>query len=185
MLARALQGLQRTDLMIQALLDASRFHTASCILNDFQYCDLAEVVLQTVEELNIKYNGQCRFVKPGSIFGRWDSVAIHRALENLCANAAKYGFSGTPITVELNRDVDVARLSVHNEGGQIEEADQVRLFDPFYRGVSVEQEKVAGWGIGLTSVKSVAEAHGGTVAIESEEGRGTTFFLSSTLANLG
>jgi signal transduction histidine kinase len=163
--------------MIQTLLDANRIRAGSGLSLEFQYCDLSDVINKTYQDLVNIYGQRFSFVKPEPILGVWSSEGIRRALENLATNAVKYGSSGTPITIVLTQESDTAILSVHNEGKEIEQADQAKLFDSFFRTDSAEQRKIIGWGLGLALVKGVAEAHGGTVTVESKKDFGTTFSL--------
>jgi signal transduction histidine kinase len=68
-------------------------------------------------------------------------------------------------------------LSVHNRGEPIKSEDEENLFQLFHRGTGAQAAGKRGWGLGLTIVKGIAEAHGGRVRVESSQGRGTTFFI--------
>jgi signal transduction histidine kinase len=70
---------------------------------------------------------------------------------------------------------------VHNEGKPIPTEEQAALFRPFGRAARAVASGQRGWGLGLTLVKGVAEAHGGEVHLESEPGRGTTFTVALPL----
>jgi signal transduction histidine kinase len=98
-------------------------------------------------------------------------------LENLCENAIKYGAAGRPVAVGLKQCEDRVTIAVHNEGMPIPAADQAKLFQAFKRieGEERAQGGKTGWGLGLTLVKGIAEAHGGTVTVQSEPGTGTVF----------
>lgn len=67
------------------------------------------------------------------------------------------------------------KIVVHNYGNPISEEDQRKLFDPYERTVKVAQGTVTGWGLGLTLVRGVAEAHKGKVEVRSLLEHGTTF----------
>jgi signal transduction histidine kinase len=66
---------------------------------------------------------------------------------------------------------------VHNEGDAIPIGEQAAIFEPFYRSSSAISGSHNGWGVGLTLVRGIAEAHGGTVRVQSEAD-GTTFVVS-------
>jgi signal transduction histidine kinase len=66
---------------------------------------------------------------------------------------------------------------VHNFGDPISPEDQPTLFRPFRRTTQAERSGKAGWGLGLVQVQAIAEAHGGSVAVESDATHGTTFTL--------
>ena len=68
-------------------------------------------------------------------------------------------------------------ISVHNEGEPIPADVLPVLFQPFRRSLVAERSEKPGWGLGLVMVQTIAEAHGGTVAVESSESTGTVFTL--------
>jgi signal transduction histidine kinase len=109
------------------------------------------------------------------VVGTWCRVSMKRVLENLISNAQKYGDVSQPIAVRAHRENDLLILSVHNEGRPIPWAEMDRLFKPYER---IEDTNVTGWGLGLPYVQNVAESHGGTVIVDSDLERGTTFTVS-------
>jgi signal transduction histidine kinase len=114
-------------------------------------------------------------IKGERIVGQWCRVSMKRVLENLLNNAQKYGDPLRPITVRAYRESDLMLVSVHNFGEPIPWAEMDRLFKPYQR---IEDTSIKGWGLGLPYVQSVAESHGGTVVIDSDAARGTTFTVS-------
>ena len=119
-----------------------------------------------------------------------DARALRRAIQNLIANAVKYGLpSGSgeapeePAWIGLRavaakgRKGREVRLSVEDRGPGIAAADLPRLFEPFYRGGNGSSAAVPGSGLGLSLVRHIAEGHGGRVTVRSEAGRGSTFTL--------
>jgi signal transduction histidine kinase len=99
-------------------------------------------------------------------------------IENLCDNAIKYGDAREPITVSLSQDKSSIHLAVHNSGKALSADEQAKIFRPFLRTASAQKGNQLGWGIGLTFVRDVAEAHGGTVEVRSTGSEGTTFTVS-------
>lgn len=114
-----------------------------------------------------------------------DAPRLGRALDNLLANAVKFSPVGTEVAVGLARedreDGSWAILTVRDQGIGIPASDLTRVFDLFHRAANVEAT-VQGSGIGLASVRQIVELHGGTIAVESQEGRGTTFTLRLPLS---
>jgi signal transduction histidine kinase len=96
---------------------------------------------------------------------------------NLGTNALKYGVPGTPIVFDVVGDEEGACVSLHNEGVPIPPEDQATLFEPFTRTPVSEAGNVGGWGLGLALVRGCAEAHGGTVEVESSPHEGTSFTI--------
>jgi len=110
-----------------------------------------------------------------------DPNALRRALQNLVANAIKYGASGGVVEVSAasSREGDsrFVTLAVADRGPGIDAADIPHLFEPFYRGRLALDAQIHGSGLGLNLVKRVAEAHGGSVRVQSTLGAGSTFTL--------
>jgi signal transduction histidine kinase len=110
-----------------------------------------------------------------SITGKWDSGRLQQALGNLLDNAIKYSDEGTTITVRAWQTPEKARVSVHNQGVGIPSSEIGQLFRPYGRLQATSAQQ--GSGLGLYITKSIIDAHGGTLGLESsdEEGQGTTF----------
>jgi signal transduction histidine kinase len=106
-----------------------------------------------------------------------DREALSRAIWNLLENAAKYSPPGTPIRLFAQRQEATVRVSVGDEGVGIPPVEHHAIFQKFVRGADAKRAGVGGVGIGLALVRQIVEAHGGTVQIESEPGRGSTFTL--------
>ncbi|MGE6756628.1 ATP-binding protein [Corallococcus interemptor] len=110
--------------------------------------------------------------------GEWDAHALERVLENLMGNAVKYSAAGSTVTVRLTvEDGDAQQfvlLSVTDQGIGIPAADLPFVFERFHRGRNVSRE-VGGSGVGLASARRMVELHGGTLAVRSVEGQGSTF----------
>jgi signal transduction histidine kinase len=101
---------------------------------------------------------------------------IRRVIENLAINAVKYGNATTPITLTLQPTETQISLTIHNEGNPIALDAQSILFQQFRRTISAEEQ--TGWGLGLFLAHSITEAHQGTLAVESAEGKGTSFIIN-------
>jgi PAS domain S-box-containing protein len=118
------------------------------------------------------------------LIGFWDGPRLERVLGNLLGNAIKYSPDGGEITVRIARegldDAEVAVLSVEDRGVGIPAADLGHIFEPFRRAGNVES--FAGSGIGLAGAKRIVELHGGTIAVKSREGQGSTFTVRLPIA---
>ncbi|MCX8116411.1 MAG: response regulator [Desulfobacterota bacterium] len=103
-----------------------------------------------------------------------------RALVNLLANAIRYSHPGGKVEVTLRhylnrRGSGVMELTIQDHGVGIPEEDLGKIFEPYYRGKNVRDGE--GRGIGLTFAKEVIELHGGKILVQSELGKGSTFYL--------
>ena len=104
-----------------------------------------------------------------------DPMLFRRVLDNLLENAHKYTpASEVPIAVRAARDAEAVLFEVEDHGIGIAKDDLAQVFTPFFRGDRSRTRGTGGVGLGMTLAKRVVEAHGGTIAIESELGSGTT-----------
>ena len=110
-----------------------------------------------------------------------DEALLHQALYNLVENALKYTPQNGEVTIHLQTDPSALTFAVQDSGIGIPEKDLPRLFEKFYRGTNREALAQRGTGLGLAIVKSIAERHGGDVWVESELGKGSTFYLQIPL----
>lgn len=167
-------NMDQLELMINEVLDASLLKAGHLLPMNFEEIDLGQIARQVADEFDMVYGA--RFVIDSApVTGYWDARQLRRALENLATNAVKYGDPGTPITLELKRVAGGAVLSVHNHGKPIPPEEQAILFQQFRRARS--GRSAPGWGLGLTVVKGIVEAHRGAIKVESAEGKGTTFVV--------
>jgi len=104
---------------------------------------------------------------------------LREALTNYFTNAIKYTPNGGKITVRAARRDSIVRVEVEDSGVGIVDSDRERLFAEFVRvkNEGTEVAKAKGSGLGLSIVRRVVEAHGGSVGVESEPGKGSTFYL--------
>jgi signal transduction histidine kinase len=174
---RAARNLRQMERMLRDLLDVQRIETGRRLPLRLRPCNLADVVRDVARELNEGHED--RFVVRGEtrVEGIWSEDDLRRALWNLGTNALKYGVPGTPIVFDVVNDEEDACVSVHNEGDPIRPEDQETLFEPFTRTPVSEAGDVGGWGLGLALVRGCAEAHGGTVEVESSPQKGTSFTI--------
>jgi signal transduction histidine kinase len=177
LLARETERLHR---MVESLLSFGRMQAGSYAWK-LETADAGELVRAAADEFRREAHGAGREIACDVESGlppiHVDREALGRALSNLLDNAAKYSDAGTPIHVAARRDGDSVRISVKDHGVGIPVEEQKKLFERFVRGAHARTAGIRGIGVGLALVKSVAEAHGGTVLLESEPGRGSTFTL--------
>jgi signal transduction histidine kinase len=96
-------------------------------------------------------------------------------VRNLLDNAIQYTSEGGEIEVSIARQDGEAVLAVRDTGIGIPSRDRERIFERFYRVDRARSRETGGTGLGLSIVKHVAENHGGSVSVDSELGRGSTF----------
>jgi signal transduction histidine kinase/CheY-like chemotaxis protein len=175
---RIIRNALRADAMLCDLLDANRLQAGEQMPISPETCRL-DVLLSTIAEgLTELHGNRFRMInEAGAVVGQWDGKAIRRLVENLAGNAVNDGKGESPVTVSLAQAGDQVEIAVHNEGNPISPTDQEAIFQPFHRAGSALNGNNSGWGIGLTLVKGIAEAHGGSARVESDPVGGTTFLV--------
>jgi signal transduction histidine kinase len=172
---RMMSAIERLDLMIQNLLDASRLRSGHSLTLEWQACRLDILVQEVVADLSFTYGKRFVVVSQAEIKSACSRKEIRRVIENLASNAVKYGAPDTPITLTLEQTATHINLTIHNQGQPIPPEAQSILFQQFRRTASAEQQK--GWGLGLFLAKSIVEAHQGTITVESTASKGTSFII--------
>jgi signal transduction histidine kinase len=178
--ARIVESVDRADRMVQDLLDAMRAQAGAQLDLQFAECDLAELVREAIDHLCTVYGDRFVLVAPAPVRGHFGIDPMRRAIENLAINAVKYGAAGRPITITVKELHERAFILTHNEGAHIPAEQQESLFRAFQR-LSGEDGSQRGWGLGLAQVRAAAEAHGGSIAVDSLPEIGTTFIIDVPL----
>jgi two-component system, sensor histidine kinase and response regulator len=110
-----------------------------------------------------------------------DASSLSEVFVNIIGNAIKYSPDGTKVSVKTERQRDAILVSVKDSGVGISPEDLPHIFEGFYRGKS--GQATAGHGIGLAVSRQIVDAHGGSIAVDSELGKGTTFVVSLPVSN--
>ncbi len=111
-----------------------------------------------------------------------DSERLAQVFDNLFSNAIKYTPAGGRVEGSVGRDGDVAVVRVRDTGRGIAESEQSKIFNKFFRGSGVLTDAIPGVGLGLSITKTIVDAHGGSITVSSELGKGTTFEVRLPLA---
>lgn len=164
--------------MIGALLDMMVFNATTTIL-DVTEMELYEVVSEAVASVALSCGRDIR-LRGEPIRGQWQVAAVRRAVENLLNNAVKYSDKGTPVEVAVAAHDGWASVAVTNTGRPIPDDQKEAIFQLFRRCQGDQERGIAGWGIGLPYVRTVAEQHGGSITVDSDKAS-TTFLLTLPL----
>lgn len=159
------------------LLDFSRFRSGRVDL-DIQRVDLVEVVTDAIAEMKPQLEAACcelRLTAPDRLDGDWDRLRLRQIAWNLLSNAARFGASA-PIEVLVAAEDHTAQLRVTDHGPGVPEHERARIFSRFEQ-LSTNQPHT-GFGVGLWVVKRIVDAFGGTIALESAPGGGTSFSVT-------
>jgi signal transduction histidine kinase len=112
-----------------------------------------------------------------------DEPALRRVVQNLLANAIKYGAGGRSIRIDARRQANDVLMTIADHGIGIDPSEHERIFDPFYRAAAVVEAQIQGAGLGLSLVKRIVEAHGGSVSVRSAPGAGAAFTVRLPVAS--
>jgi len=170
---------RRVNRMVEDLLDASRAEVGRLALTK-QAVDLGELIRKTVAEMATLAPDH-RFhteIPPDAPRVPADAGRIEQVLRNLLGNAVKFSLPGTLVTVGLRPEPQRVVVWVSDQGRGIAREDIETLFVPFHRIHEPGGREVKGVGLGLFISRSIVEAHGGDMWVESELGKGSTFYFS-------
>ena len=149
-------------------------------------CDAAAIAhtvhhrfLRMAEDKGVTFSIESPVALPFSA----DAIAIEQALGNLVSNALRHTPNGESVTLTASAEDDAILFKITDTGEGIPPAHLPRLFERFHRVDKSRSRAGGGAGLGLAIVKTLAEAHGGSITAESELGKGSTFTL--TLPNAG
>lgn len=175
--SRISRNVRRVDTMITDLLDVSRIKEGKPFPLKLGEFDLRVLVDEVCEELATGNGNRFKTVGANHVKGYWDGNGLKRVIENLATNAVKYGDPQGDVTIRLVELETRVIIKVHNVGFPISSEDQQSLFDLFRRADSGTSGAKWGWGLGLTLVRGIVEAHGGVVKVRSLPDEGTTFII--------
>jgi two-component system phosphate regulon sensor histidine kinase PhoR len=115
---------------------------------------------------------------PGELSVSADRDKLSQVLINLLDNAAKYSREGGEIRVSASEDAGYVRVMVEDDGPGIAPGHLPHIFERFYRADKARSRELGGTGLGLSIVKHLVELHGGSVGVDSAEGRGSIFWFT-------
>jgi signal transduction histidine kinase len=171
---RAIENTQRLTDLIEGILGLSRLRAGQLSLQR-QRIDLFALVLEMVARMREQIErAGCTIsaITTDVIVGYWDRFQLELVVTNLLSNAIKFGKSA-PIDVVVEAAGPSARLTVRDNGPGVSPDDRARIFDRYARARDVAH--LDGAGLGLYISRALAEAHGGTLRLACELGRGAAF----------
>jgi signal transduction histidine kinase len=177
-LADCVEESDRVLVMLNALMDISEAESGAMPLQREQV-RLAEVVGRAADLYRDVADAkgvalEMRLDETLAVIG--DRVRLEQAAANLIDNAVKYTAGGGRVVVEALADHDVARVRVQDTGIGIPAKELPRIWDRLFRGDTSRTER--GLGLGLSLVRAIVRAHGGSVDVESQPGLGSTFTIA-------
>lgn len=163
---------------IEALLITARQDKQKIILQKTE-TDLLQLIERARESISIQYVGKPHKITLESDFNeaklRLDPLYVTNVIRNLLENALKYSNGGVSIVIKVGKEKNEVVLSVEDNGWGIERKYQKKIFMQFFQVPREEVVHQHGYGVGLAYTKYIMEAHGGSISVESELGKGSTF----------
>jgi signal transduction histidine kinase len=179
-LEECIEETDRTLVMLDTLMDISEAESGTMALQR-QPVDLHEVVERAVDLYRdvAEAKGVALAIAPGApgpLTVDGDRPRLEQVAANLIDNAIKFTPAGGRINVTVSRDDAISRLTVTDTGPGIPPHELPRVWDRLFRGDFSRTER--GLGLGLSLVRAIVQAHGGSVSVESAPGQGATFTVS-------
>jgi hypothetical protein len=168
--------------LISGFLNLSRLEAGKIVLEKERF-DIAELIQTVIEEQKVIIgNHEIVFNKPEPLFISADQEKIGSVISNFLSNADKYSPPQSLIIVNCVQDSGFVKVSVTDEGNGIKPGDIKRLFERFYRVEDKNHAHVGGFGIGLYLSAEIIQRHNGNIGVDSEVGKGSTFYFTLPLA---
>jgi len=165
----------RLSRIVADLLDLSRLESGSALDDFVSLGAAAREEGQRLEETAVQAGVTLEVLTEGERLVRGSQRDLALLARNLIDNAIRYSHGGGQVVVQVDSDGEEVTLRVSDKGIGIPSRDISRIFERFYRVDRARSRETGGTGLGLAIVKHVVENHRGTIEVESELGRGTTF----------
>jgi two-component system phosphate regulon sensor histidine kinase PhoR len=179
-LQRVANGVERLSALASDLLDSSRIQSGQMRVS-CQKMDIRDLIQEVVESFRaIAHIKELEIVSQQSstpLIAPADRLRLHQVLINLLQNAMHYSQSGQEITVGATSVEGGVMVTVSDQGLGIPPQDLPNVFDKFFRVDSETNRTTAGSGLGLFISRSIIELHGGRIGVNSEPGKGSTFYF--------
>lgn len=175
--------MRRLSRLVDAMLHLSRLETGKTKFH-FEHADVVYLVRSLVsmqERLFHEHGLHLRFdddkCPHHELYADVDPDGIREAVTNLMSNAMRYTPEGGWVLVSVSPDHDDVLIQVKDTGIGIAKEDIPRTFSRFWRSEASRARAAGGLGVGLAITKGIVDQHNGTISVESELGRGTTFTI--------
>lgn len=168
---------------IKTILITSKASESKLVINKEQV-DIIELTQQAQEQIDINYASKPHAIgihdhREENALVYADKYLIENVMHNLMENAVKYSDKEANVEVNIKQDEHFTIISVSDHGVGIDRKYQKKIFEQFYRIPATHHK--SGYGIGLAMVKYAVKAHGGTIKVVSELGKGSTFTFTLPL----
>ena len=169
---------KRMTTMINGFLNISRLESGKILIEKSNF-NIEELVSVITEEMKLSVTSHCFNLincDPIAVFA--DRDKINSVISNLISNAVKYSPNDTTIEISCTVSKKEVRVSIKDEGIGIKPSDADKIFERYYRVKSSNTSHISGFGIGLYLSAEIIERHEGRIGLESEPGKGSTFYFT-------
>jgi two-component system, sensor histidine kinase and response regulator len=164
--------------MVSSLLDVSRLESGEMPIN-IEECDLTGLMCEVTQSLkNLASDCQLEVAQQEPVMVRCDRELMRRVLTNIGANAVKFAPENGRVEFSIQKNSAGIKVLISDNGPGIPEEYQEKVFEKFGQVETRQQRKMYSTGLGLTLCKLAVEAHGGKIGVESEVGKGSTFWFT-------
>lgn len=171
----------RLHSIIEDLLSLSRIEQdadkESIVLEEGPLYPLLRSAIESCEAKALQKEMSLQLECDESVTARFNSALLEQALVNLIDNAIKYSEPNNRVLLRGAAQKDGCEIHVQDWGNGIDPEHIPRLFERFYRIDKARSRKMGGTGLGLAIVKHIAQAHGGSITVDSQPGQGSTFTI--------
>ncbi|TCC92044.1 chemotaxis protein CheR [Pedobacter frigiditerrae] len=174
---------KKMNALINGFLNVSSFEAGKIYLNPqiFQIDALLDEIVEEMVLITTSHNIVLRHRSALTV--KADRDKIGQVINNFLSNAIKYSPKGGNIEVSCKELNGIAQVSIKDEGAGIKLEDQKNLFDRYYRIETAHTQTISGFGLGLYLSAEIIQRHDGKVWVDSEMGKGSTFYFSLPLTN--
>jgi len=184
----AIKVSERTLKITNDLLDVAKIEEGKFgyLFKNIDVVAFVDGIIDAVIPFARQHSTQITFSHPGvnELYIAMDPDRLGLALFNLIDNAVKYTIEQGVVSVLLEKNEDVIKISIQDSGVGIPENEKEKIFKKFYRATNAAQVEPNGNGLGLFITQNIIKRHGGNIGFESRAGRGTTFWFTLPIKNI-
>ncbi|MGY3215001.1 PAS domain-containing protein [Mucilaginibacter sp. HD30] len=173
---------KRMSKMINGFLNVSRLESAKLLIDKKEF-DLHHLIEEVVKETALSVSTHNITMNLCHIIVNADADKIGSVVTNLVSNAVKYSPKGKEVEVKCEVIDDKVHVSVKDEGFGLSPEDKAKVFERYFRVESSNTRHISGFGIGLYLSAEIVHHHGGEIWVDSEPGKGSTFYFSLPIKN--
>lgn len=182
-LSKVERQVKKMTTMINGFLNLSVAESGKIQLNKEEFF-LNELVVEVIQDhTDVTSNSNIIMTAGLPVPVEADRDKIEQVIVNLLSNAIKYSELGMPVHINCEHDGAMVKLNIKDTGMGIEQQDIKKLFKPHSRIKNSQTQKISGFGIGLYLCAEIIRHHGGYIGVDSEAGKGSTFWFTLPLQN--